>query len=215
MRCRSTIRGTPFSWLGVKAFDGVAQWVDKDFRRLVGGGQVGDMGDGIGQQQMRVKDAPAVAAQPATVVLLNDLVVPGHRSMGAPRCRPEVVSKVPCDVQTVTLGDRHEVVAEAGARDGDADSVRVNSTNGHASKNLLLSVSLGWLVPRVRGRFEWPTLCGIVRDEMPEGDVTKLRVPGISPGRIRPSGWTKLIFVKQPHFGPGWAHASRVAARGP
>jgi hypothetical protein len=62
---------------------------------------------------MRVKDAPAVAAQPAMVVLLNDVEVPGHRSVCAPWCRPQVVPKVPCDLLTVTLGEHHEVLAEA------------------------------------------------------------------------------------------------------
>jgi hypothetical protein len=62
---------------------------------------------------MRVKDAPAVAAQPAMVVLFNDVEVPGHRSVCAPWCRPQVVPKVPCDLLTVTLGEHHVVMAEA------------------------------------------------------------------------------------------------------
>jgi hypothetical protein len=37
---------------------------------------------------MRVKDAPAVAARPALVVLLNDAEVPGHRSVSAPSRGP-------------------------------------------------------------------------------------------------------------------------------
>jgi hypothetical protein len=57
---------------------------------------------------MRVKDAPAVAAQPAMVVLLNDVEVPGHRSVWAPWCRPPVVPKVPGDFLTVTLAEHHE-----------------------------------------------------------------------------------------------------------
>jgi hypothetical protein len=57
---------------------------------------------------MRVKDAPAVAAQPAMVVPLNDVEVPGHRSVCAPWCRPPVVPKVPRDFLTVTLAEHHE-----------------------------------------------------------------------------------------------------------
>jgi hypothetical protein len=79
---------------------------------------------------MRVKDPPAVAAQPAMVVLLNDVEVPGHRSVCAPWCRPQVVPKVPCDLLTVTLGEHHEVLQRRILRTDPGQGVASNHDGG-------------------------------------------------------------------------------------
>jgi hypothetical protein len=48
---------------------------------------------------MDVKDATAMATRPAVVVLLDDVEVPGHRSVCAAGCGHPVVPKVPRDHQ--------------------------------------------------------------------------------------------------------------------
>ncbi len=87
------------SRLGGQVLDATVQSVDEHLRRLAGRGQVGDVDESIGQETMDVKNAPAMATRPAVVVLLDDVEVPGHRSVCAAGCGHPVVPKVPRDHQ--------------------------------------------------------------------------------------------------------------------
>ena len=88
-----------FSCLGGQVLDATVQSVDEHLRRLAGRGQVGDVDESIGQETMNVKNAPTMATHPAVVVLLNDVEVPGHRSVCAAAYGHPIVPKVPRDHQ--------------------------------------------------------------------------------------------------------------------